>query len=239
MDAQHLSDRLAAVAAFVPKGARLADIGSDHAYLPAALLINGQIDFAVAGEVVKGPYENEKKEIAKLNLQDSLIPRLADGLAAIHDEDAIDTITIAGMGGSLIAKILEAGQDHLRGVKRLVLQPNVGENRVREWLMNHQYQIQAEQMLAEDGHIYEIIVAEPTTCPVRYSEKELLFGPFLLEKPSATFQEKWQGELQRCQYAVQQMQKATNTPAERLAAMQHKIALIQEVLENDYGNGHH
>lgn len=236
MDAHHLSKRLAAVAEYVPQGARLADIGSDHAYLPAALILAQRIEFAVAGEVVKGPYENERKEISKLGLQDSLIPRLADGLAAIQPADQIDTITIAGMGGALIAKILEQGQAHLTGVKRLILQPNVGESRVREWLMNHQYQIQDEQMLSEDGHIYEIIVAEPTTCPVRYGAKELLFGPFLLEHPSVIFKAKWQEELKRCENAVQQMQRASKVPEERLQRMQSKMTLIKEVLDNDNGN---
>lgn len=233
MDAHHLSKRLTAVAKYVPQGARLADIGSDHAYLPAALILQQKIDFAIAGEVVQGPFENEQKEINKLGLQKSLIPRLADGLAAIQVSDRIDTITIAGMGGSLITRILDQGQAKLKGVKRLILQPNVGENRVREWLMNHQYQIQTEQMLAEDGHIYEIIVAEPTTCPVRYGAKELLFGPFLLEKSSPTFVEKWQAELKRCENAVQQMHKASTIPEERLKGMERKITLIKEVLDDD------
>lgn len=239
MDAHHLSQRLATVAKYVPKGARLADIGSDHAYLPAALIINHRIDFAVAGEVVKGPFENEQQEIQKLNLADHLIARLADGLAAIKPADHIDTITIAGMGGSLIAKILDEGQDHLGGVKRLVLQPNVGENRVREWLMNHQWQIQAEEMLAEDGHIYEIIVAEPTICPVRYGQRELLFGPFLLEHPTTIFFEKWSAELHRCEQAVIQMHKASQIPADRLKRMESKIKLIREVLDDDNRNWHH
>ena len=236
MDAYHLSKRLQTVAEFVPDGARLADIGSDHAYLPAALIINDRIDFAIAGEVVKGPYENEKKEIVKLGLAQSLIPRLADGLAAIHHDDQIDTVTIAGMGGSLITKILDQGQEKLAGVQRLVLQPNVGENRVREWLMNHQYQILAEKMLEEDGHTYEIIVAEPTTCPVRYGQKELLFGPFLLEHPTPIFEQKWRAELQRCEHAVEQMQKAAQVPTERLKRMQDKMELIQEALNIDNRN---
>ena len=118
MDAQNLSKRLAAVAAQVPKGSRLADIGSDHAYLPAHLLMAQQIDFAVAGEVVEGPFENMLKEVEHRGLADHLLPRLANGLDAIRKEDRIDTIAIAGMGGTLITKILDAGQEKLEGVKR-------------------------------------------------------------------------------------------------------------------------
>lgn len=236
MDAHHLSGRLTAVAKYVPQGARLADIGSDHAYLPASLIINHQINFAVAGEVAKGPFHNEQQEIQKLNLQDQLVARLADGLAAVKPTDQIDTVTIAGMGGSLIAKILDEGQAQLSTVHRLILQPNVGENRVREWLMHHQWQISAEQMVAEDGHIYEIIVAEPTVCPVRYGERELLFGPFLLEHPTQTFHDKWAAELQRCQRVTAQMHQASNVPVDRLSRMEKKIKMIQEVLQDDNRN---
>ena len=65
MDEKHLSARLACVASLVSAGARVADIGSDHAYLPAALVLDGKIDFAIAGEVVKGPYENERPPIRR------------------------------------------------------------------------------------------------------------------------------------------------------------------------------
>lgn len=236
MDANHLSKRLTAVAQNVPQGARLADIGSDHAYLPAALIINQRISYAIAGEVVQGPFENEQKEIIRLGLQKSLIPRLADGLAAIKPEDKIDTVTIAGMGGSLIAKILDEGQAKLAGVARLVLQPNVGENRVRAWLMNHQYQIQKEQILNEDHHTYEVIVAEPTVCPVRYGAKELLFGPLLLEQSSEIFNQKWQAELKRCEQTINQMQKAKTIPEDHLQLVKQKMALIKEVIPDDYWN---
>lgn len=98
MDARHLSKRLATAAEFVPVGARLADIGSDHAYLPAFLALRGRIEYAVAGEVVRGPYQNACREITREGLQEIIVPRLADGLAAINADDRIDTVTICGMG---------------------------------------------------------------------------------------------------------------------------------------------
>ena len=197
VDEKHLSARLACVASLVPAGARVADIGSDHAYLPAALVLDGKIDFAIAGEVVKGPYENAVHEIKDHQLEGRVIPRLADGLAAIEPADKVDTITIAGMGGSLIASILEKDKNKLTGIKRLVLQPNVGESQLREWLMNNHYQIMNEKIIEEDNHIYEIIVAEPSVVPFRYSKYELDFGPFLLENKGPVFRKKWREYLQR------------------------------------------
>lgn len=233
MDAKHLSKRLATVAHYVPEHARLADIGSDHAYLPAALALTGKVDYAVAGEVVQGPYENAVKEIKGLSLTGIIHPRLADGLAAIQPTDQIDTITIAGMGGSLITQILDQGSSRLVGVKRLVLQPNVGEARLRRWLLAHRWQIMAEQIVAEDGHIYEIIVAEPSLVPFSYSDYELQFGPFLLEQRDQVFVEKWRAELARQQQVLKQMEQATVPPIHKINQLQTYLKLIQEVLAND------
>lgn len=103
-----LSKRLRAVAAFVQRGSRLADVGSDHAYLPLFLVEKGIVDFAVAGEVVQGPYQSALTNVAQAGKEKLIQVRLANGLAAIQERDRIDTITIAGMGGRLIADILEA-----------------------------------------------------------------------------------------------------------------------------------
>lgn len=145
MDATQLSRRLETVAQFVPHNARLADIGSDHAYLPVHLALNKQIEMAIAGEVADGPFQNACHEINNRKLNEIIIPRLADGLAAVELADRIDTITIAGMGGALITEILDAGQDKLTDVSLLILQPNIGEAGLRKWLMEHSYAITAEK----------------------------------------------------------------------------------------------
>ncbi|MHA2950712.1 tRNA (adenine(22)-N(1))-methyltransferase [Limosilactobacillus reuteri] len=233
MDEKHLSARLACVASLVPAGARVADIGSDHAYLPAALVLDGKIDFAIAGEVVKGPYENAVHEIKDHQLEGRVIPRLADGLAAIEPADKVDTITIAGMGGSLIASILEKDKNKLTGIKRLVLQPNVGESQLREWLMNNHYQIMNEKIIEEDNHIYEIIVAEPSVVPFRYSKYELDFGPFLLENKGPVFRKKWQEYLQREAHVIDQMQKAQQPPVKKINEINQFLSQVKEAIADD------
>ncbi|OUL54378.1 tRNA (adenine(22)-N(1))-methyltransferase [Limosilactobacillus reuteri] len=233
MDEKHLSARLACVASLVPAGARVADIGSDHAYLPAALVLDGKIDFAIAGEVVKGPYENAVREIKDHQLEGQVIPRLADGLAAIEPADKVDTITIAGMGGSLIASILEKDKNKLTGIKRLVLQPNVGESQLREWLMNNHYQIMNEKIIEEDNHIYEIIVAEPSVVPFRYSKYELDFGPFLLENKGPVFRKKWQEYLQREAHVIDQMQKAQQPPVKKINEINQFLSQVKEAIADD------
>jgi len=224
-----LSKRLKAVADYVDKGARLADIGSDHAYLPTYLVQKNEVEFAVAGEVVKGPFEIAKNHVAQANLKENIQVRLANGLAAIENVDKIDTIVIAGMGGILISEILEAGKGKLSSVKRLILQANNHEDTLRQWLIEHQFVIKAEQILLEAGKFYEIIVAEPTTNenPV-LSANDLLFGPFLSKEKSVIFQQKWQKELNTLNKIIDRLPDEQTEKREEVLT---EIAKIKEVLQ--------
>ena len=181
-----LSKRLAAVAEFVPQGARLLDVGSDHAYLPIALMEEGKIDFAIAGEVVKGPYESAVHNVAGAGLADKIVVRLADGLAAFGASDKVTTITICGMGGGLIADILAAGVEKLASVDRLILQPNNREDELRAWLMNNGFNLVTEEIMTENDKFYEIMVVEHGQMTL--SETDLRFGPFLNQEKSSCLQ---------------------------------------------------
>ncbi|WP_296249043.1 tRNA (adenine(22)-N(1))-methyltransferase [Pseudomonas sp. UBA4194] len=191
MNQQTLSMRLEQVAAHVPQGARLADIGSDHGYLPAALLLRGAISGGVIGEVALTPWHAAQRTVGENGLQEKLSVRLADGLAAIEPGDAIDAISLCGMGGETIRDILASGQARLSGRERLILQPNGGEQPLRRWLMENGYRILAEALLQENRFYYEIIVAERTG-PVTYTEQELYFGPLQMQARSPAFLAKWQ-----------------------------------------------
>lgn len=231
MDANKLSQRLKVVADFVPQNSRVADIGSDHAYLPVYLMKQKQIEFGIASEVAKGPLDNAIQEIKAEGLSDRIDTRLADGLLSVQPEDKIDCVTIAGMGGTLIKNILENGNSHLSGNELLILQPNVGEDRLRTWLMNNQYEISDETILREDGHTYEIIVAKKTDEPVKYTEQEIKFGPFLLKQHSDVFVEKWENEIERIEMVIDQMNLAKHDkPVDKINSMKKEIEEIKEVL---------
>ncbi|MEK5038869.1 tRNA (adenine(22)-N(1))-methyltransferase [Sporosarcina sp. FSL K6-3457] len=211
MNTVRLSTRLATVASFVEAGAVVADIGSDHAYLPCFLVHNGTVQKAIAGEVVKGPYESAVRNVRREGLSSVVTVRLADGLFAIEEGDAVDTVTIAGMGGPLIATILENGKDRLQGVKRIIAQPNIYAKAIREWAVANDWIIIDEAILEEDGKIYEIIVLEKGTAT--YDELDLLVGPFLLQAKSAVFLEKWERELAEWQRVLQSLDQAEQTDA--------------------------
>lgn len=220
-----LSQRLAAVAEFVPQGARLLDVGSDHAYLPIALMENGKIDFAIAGEVVKGPYESALHNVAGAGLADKIAVRLADGLAAFEASDQVTTITICGMGGGLIADILAAGADKLASVDRLILQPNNREDELRAWLMNNGFKLITEQIMTENDKFYEIMVVEHGQMTL--STTDLRFGPFLNQEKSEVFKARWQRELKKLEIAL------PHVPENRVddrAAISQKMTAIKEAI---------
>ena len=228
MDSINLSPRLSVVASFVPKGARMADIGSDHAYLPAHLLLQSKINFAVVGEVAKGPLENARHELAKQRLTDVTVLRLADGLAAVTAADQIDTVTIAGMGGLLIRDILAAAKARGQVFETLILQPNTDEAVVRQWLIANAYQLTHERIVQEDKHFYEIIVAKPGNQTL--SSLDLTFGPFLRDEQSPVFKAKWQKEADRIALIFERMSAAGKDDTPAYHQWQARYQQIQEVL---------
>lgn len=225
-----LSKRLKEVAGFVEEQAILADIGSDHAYLPAYLVKKGKIQKAIAGEVVKGPFDSAVKNVQKEGLEQLIEVRLANGLRAIEKNDDIDTVTIAGMGGTLISTILEEGKDRLTAVKRLITQPNIHALAIRMWAVENGWKIVAEAILEEDEKIYEVVVLERGK--VTYSDKELLLGPFLMRERNAVFRKKWLREMKEWHRILQSIEAATKNPAteEKRVQLQQQIQYVQEVL---------
>ncbi|NMD71878.1 tRNA (adenine-N(1))-methyltransferase [Bacillus sp. DNRA2] len=197
MNTETLSQRLQAVVKYIPEGFKVADIGSDHAYLPCNVVKRGISPFAIAGEVVKGPFQSAVKQVKLEGLESQISVRMGNGLEVINTGE-VDCITICGMGGTLISTILEAGKQKLHSVKRLILQPNVGSKAVRFWLYENGWSLIAEEILEEDGKIYEVLVAEQGDPKFGYNEDldaGFLFGPYLMKNQSGPFKLKWQGEL--------------------------------------------
>lgn len=230
MNAQKLSKRLETVASFVPTGAIVADIGSDHAYLPCYLVHKGIAARAVAGEVVKGPYESAVKQVRTEGLTDKITVRMADGLAAVEEADEITAVTIAGMGGPLIVSILEKHPQALKTVTRLILQPNIHAKAIREWAMANGWAIQDEVILEEDGKIYEVLVLQRGE--MKLNEAQTLLGPKLMETKVPVFIEKWSREIANWQRVQQAISEAEKTPENqgKYEQLTHYIKMVQEAI---------
>lgn len=234
MNVERLSKRLSTVANFIPEGAKLADIGSDHAYLPCHVVKAGKIPYAIAGEVVEGPFQSARKQVEMEGLTKQIDVRKGNGLEVIGVGE-VECITIAGMGGALIASILEEGKEKLEGVKRLVLQPNISAISIRMWLLENAWSLINEAILEEDGKIYEILVAERGNPKSVYSENienQLLFGPFLIKEKNEAFIHKWTAESNNWERILKQMSQSSQTAEkiEKQMEIQKKISMVKEVL---------
>ncbi len=176
-----LSERLRAVADMVTPGFYLADIGTDHGYIPIDLTASGRIPGAVAADVNPGPLARAQDHIRGNALEDRIETRLSDGLQAFVPGEA-ESIVIAGMGGALTVKILREGEAVTAKSEELILQPQSEVFAVREYLDTHNWFIDRENMVCEDGKYYPMMHAVHGSSGMPLSKLELCFGPQLLRQ---------------------------------------------------------
>ncbi len=167
----HLSKRLEALAGLVSTGARICDVGCDHGWLSIALVQSGRIPGAIAMDVNRGPLEAARAHVEACCLQERIDLRLSDGLAGLKPGEA-DSVVIAGMGGSLIMRILSEGEAVLESVRELVLGPQSEVPAVRRFLRLRGWTITQEEMILEDGKYYFLMRAVPDEGGLR-GEKDL------------------------------------------------------------------
>ena len=172
-----LDHRLATVPPFVRPGAVVADVGTDHAYLPIVLVGSGRATRAVASDIHRGPIERAAQHVAEYGLSDRIDTVLTDGLEGIRPYAPTDII-IFGMGGELIARILsDAPWVKDTGI-RLILQPMTHAECVRRYLAETGFQIIDEVLSKESGKIYQTIVAEYNGVPYPVDDVTAELGRF-------------------------------------------------------------
>ena len=154
-----LTDRLLKIASLVDNGKRIADIGTDHGYIPVYLLNQNKIQYAILGDVNKGPLENARKEVTRNKLQDKVDLRLGSGIEVLK-ENEVDEIIIAGMGGMLINNLLKANEKVAHTTEKLILQPMQAPEELRMFLYQNGYKILDEHLVREEHRLYEIIVCK-------------------------------------------------------------------------------
>ncbi len=175
-----ISERLKTVASFVTEGMKVADIGTDHAYVPIYLIKNGKIPSALAMDIGVGPLKRAKDHIAEQGLKEQIETRLSDGFSAFQKGEA-QSIVIAGLGGELMIQILQAGKEVLSEVSEFILSPHSEIHRVRSFLMDQGFSIIKETMLYEEGIYYTIIKAVYGVGDYQ-TEPELWYGKRMLEE---------------------------------------------------------
>ena len=153
-----LSKRLQYVADFITPGLVLADIGTDHGFIPIYMVLEGRTHRAYAMDINEGPLERATEHIREKGLEDKIETRLSDGLMKLNANEA-ESVLIAGMGGGLVIKILSEGKHALEGVKELVLSPHTEADLVREFLKTTDFVIEKEGMVIDAGKYYVVIKA--------------------------------------------------------------------------------
>lgn len=152
-----LDNRLQLCASMVRENCRLADIGTDHAYLPIWLAKQGQISRAIAADVNIGPLKKAAFNIRRYHVEDRVEARLSDGLNEIFPNEA-DDIVLAGMGGELISELMASAPWLKNGEKHLILQPMTSAGELRLFLRKAGYAVLREQAVVSDKHVYAVML---------------------------------------------------------------------------------
>lgn len=219
--AVRMCPRLLAIGELVVPGETLVDIGTDHALLPAALVLRGTVPRALACDRAADPLARARVTIDRLGLADRIALRRGDGLAAIADEEAT-TAVIAGVGARTLLAILAADLPRARRFGRLVLQPNYGHEEVRRWLVGHDFAVVDERMVEDRERFYTVIAAEPGRGEASWTRAAWAVGPAVLRRGGAVLDRWAAAELRRCDRADRR------TPG--LAATRDRRALVAEAL---------
>ncbi|MDR1627711.1 MAG: class I SAM-dependent methyltransferase [Oscillospiraceae bacterium] len=178
MPINKLSKRLEICAGMVSKGCRIADIGTDHAYLPIFLAKNNLISGAIASDVNTGPLKTAQKNIKNNGLEKIIKTRISEGLKNIY-EDEVDEIIIAGMGGNLISEILDKCNFQNKFSKKFILQPMTREYDLRLYLCNNGYFIENEKAVYCKNKVYTVMHVKYTNHKLIFSETYYYIGMIL------------------------------------------------------------
>ena len=182
-----LSKRMKAVASMVTPDYVLADVGTDHGYVPISLVQRKKIQKAIAMDINKGPLQRAREHIAEFQLEEFIETRLSDGVKKLKVGE-VDSILIAGMGGELVIHVLSDGMEVCRSVKELILQPQSELDKVRRFLRENKYKIVDEDMVIEDGKYYPMMKVVPVeedgfwrVIPKEAIRACDMYGPLLLK----------------------------------------------------------
>lgn len=151
-----ISYRLKQVAGKVTNGYRIADIGTDHGYVPVMLLREGIVPYAIAVDISKGSLQKARENAARSGLEDKMDCRLGDGLSCVKPGEA-DSIIICGMGGILMRRILEEGKETALSARELILSPHRNPELIVEFLQKNDFRIISDVIIEDKKKQYRII----------------------------------------------------------------------------------
>lgn len=206
-----MSNRLELIASLVKDGVGVADVGTDHAYIPIMLRRSGYKGNIIAGDINECPLEKARQSLENAGLSDSVELVLCDGLSGV-ESSKVDTIIVAGMGGDTITGILDRGLYDMpewasRSDYKLILQPVTKPEILRFWLVNNGFAITGEMQTEENGMLYQIICAQSGESP-KYKDAELYTGRLSQIQDSKYFDKLLNSYIKRFKLAADSLQNA-------------------------------
>ncbi len=227
-----LTDRLLKIASLVDRDKKIADIGTDHGYIPVYLLNEGVINYAILADINKGPLENAKKEVTRNKLTEKVDLRLGSGIEVLK-EGEVEEVIIAGMGGSLINEILMANETVAHTTEKFILQPMQNPEDLRAYLYKNGYEILDECLVREDHRIYEIIVCKYKNLPP--SEKDPIYyevGEKLIQKNDPLLREFIENKIRMNNNILNKLDKVDAASVEgRKIVVNKKIEALNNLLK--------
>lgn len=221
-----MNKRLKAILSHIHDGIGVIDVGTDHGYIPAALLTNGYGGNIIASDINEGPLEAARRTAINAGGQDRVEFLLCDGLEQC-DANRIDTIVIAGMGGDTICGILDRAEWCMSPGYQLILQPMTKAEVLRFWLINNGFEIIRDEYVL-DGNIYQIIVARFGSS-VPYSDAELFLGKYELVCRDELFPRYLDSLIKRFEYAGRGMMNSESGRDNSRAAFEKGV--LDQMLE--------
>ena len=190
-----LDERLSMVASMVRRGSRVADIGTDHAYLPVHLVQAGICPGGIAADIRSGPLDAARRTVTEAGLADAIALRLGDGLAPVEADEA-DDIVIAGMGGETIAEILSA-TDWVKDTRlQLVLQPMTRAEELRRWLLTNGFSVTKERLVRDGHRLYPVMTAAYTAAEPE-TDEYVFYAGFFADEEGRPYREQMAEHLTR------------------------------------------
>lgn len=225
-----LTERLLKIASLVDKGKKIADIGTDHGYIPVYLLNENIVDYAILADINKGPLENARKEVNRNKLNNKVDLRLGSGIEVLKKGE-VEEIIIAGMGGSLINEILMANEEVSHSAEKLILQPMQNQEDLRRFLYTNGYEIIDEHLVREDRRIYEIIECRYTGEKTQRENIYYEVSEKLIEKKDVLLKEFIEAKIKECNNILNKLnQKESESIEKRKLVVEKRLNDLKELL---------
>ena len=232
-----LTRRMQAVANLVSSGYKMADIGTDHAYIPIYLIEHKKIPLAVAMDVHEGPLKRAGEHILECGLSDNIETRLSDGFEQLAPGE-VDSAVIAGMGGALIIRILTKNWNVTVNLKECILQPQSEIAKVRTFLLQEGFLFIGEDMVLDEGKFYPMMKVQPPSGKIQnkdiWTKTEKQYGKYLLERQHPVLKQYLEREKELKSELLENLKKQDSA-----RAVKRMDELKQELYSTEKGLGYY